>query len=408
MRLKPMMLAAALGSVLTSVPANAVDFYYWDYDGRLAQNAAAAKSYQVAMDYWSSVLNDDVTVNLLMEGTRFYNKQDVTVAQASSDDTTYALIEWVYEALGADSTSALDQQAVENLSPLTQSDAYPQYNGVTVLANGTNEAGGYADETIRVDDDGSTNNLLTVVNRATAKAMNLESASGQIIDETVIDGYLYYSLDVKFDYDPTDGIDEGAYDFTGLAIRDIGVVLGLDSYNRSYDYATGDHTTADYSLENSITSKPIDLFRYSDSDTLDWTTSETDKYFSIDGGDTALFGEASYRTGENNGDNALAAFWKDDENGDAIGIMDADPGTGNGMSVSALDLAALDAIGWDLDFDVLANSGYRLTTAQIYAAMTAVPEPATWLQMIMGFGMIAGAARRRRPAVGAAARSATR
>jgi hypothetical protein len=68
------------------------------------------------------------------------------------------------------------------------------------------------------------------------------------------------------------------------------------------------------------------------------------------------------------------------------------------MAVSALDLAAVDAIGWDLNFDVLANPDYRMSTADIYRAMTAVPEPSTWLQMILGFGLIGGAARYRRPA----------
>jgi hypothetical protein len=393
--MKSLSFAAALSLSLSSLPAHAVDFHYWDYDGGLSQNAAARKSYQVAIDYWSSVLKDDVTVNLLITGERFYNDHEVTAAVTQVDQSTYALTEWVYQALAADSTSALDAQAVAKLSPLTPSEVYPDYNGVTVLANDFNDAGGYADETIRVDADGSANNVLTLVNRATAKAMNLESASGQIVDETRVDVVIYYSLDKAFDYDPTDGIDEGAYDFTGLAIRDIGIALGLDSYNSAYDYNTGPTTTADNSVETAFTAKTIDLFRYSEAGTLDWSTSETDKYFSIDGGETALFGNASYRKGENNGDKALATFWKDDANGEALGIMDADPGTGNVMAVSALDLAAVDVIGWDLSFDVSANSGYRLTTAQIYAAMTAVPEPATWLQMLLGFGLVGGATRRR-------------
>jgi hypothetical protein len=131
---------------------------------------------------------------------------------------------------------------------------------------------------------------------------------------------------------------------------------------------------------------------------LDWSTSSSEKYFSIDGGDSQLFGSSEYHTGEYNGDGASASFWKDDETGKSGGIMDSDPGTGNGMAVSALDLAAVDAIGWDLNFDVLANPDYRMSTADIYRAMTAVPEPSTWLQMILGFGLIGGAARYRRPA----------
>jgi hypothetical protein len=63
------------------------------------------------------------------------------------------------------------------------------------------------------------------------------------------------------------------------------------------------------------------------------------------------------------------------------------------MEVTALDLAAYDAMGWDLSFDVLDNPDYKRTTAAIYAS--AVPEPATWLQMLLGFGLLAAVTRRR-------------
>jgi hypothetical protein len=73
---------------------------------------------------------------------------------------------------------------------------------------------------------------------------------------------------------------------------------------------------------------------------------------------------------------------------------------GVGDSVKALDLALFDAIGWNLNLDVLQNQGYDFTTAQMRADF--VPEPGTWALMIAGFGL-AGAALRRR----AAGRAAT-
>ena len=70
--------------------------------------------------------------------------------------------------------------------------------------------------------------------------------------------------------------------------------------------------------------------------------------------------------------------------------------------VTALDLAAFDAIGWNLNVDVLANPGYHKTTASFYtdymaanAPPAAVPEPASWAMMLAGFGLIGGAFRRR-------------
>ena len=67
--------------------------------------------------------------------------------------------------------------------------------------------------------------------------------------------------------------------------------------------------------------------------------------------------------------------------------------------MTALDLAAYDAIGWNVNLNVLANSGYRFTTADAYrsfaAQTTPLPEPATWLMMIMGFGFMGYSLRRR-------------
>jgi hypothetical protein len=62
-------------------------------------------------------------------------------------------------------------------------------------------------------------------------------------------------------------------------------------------------------------------------------------------------------------------------------------------AVEALDLAFFDAIGWNVNVDVLANPGYTFTTG---AAFGLVPEPSTWAMIIGGFGMVGGAMRRRR------------
>lgn len=60
--------------------------------------------------------------------------------------------------------------------------------------------------------------------------------------------------------------------------------------------------------------------------------------------------------------------------------------------VTAADLAVMDAIGWKLNIDVLDNKDYTMTTAQIRAL---IPEPDTWVMLILGFGMVGVASRRR-------------
>jgi hypothetical protein len=75
--------------------------------------------------------------------------------------------------------------------------------------------------------------------------------------------------------------------------------------------------------------------------------------------------------------------------------------------VTATDLAAFDALGWNLNFDVLAAPDYHMTSADIYAQFrSSVPEPDTWAMMILGFGFVGGAmrsARRGQPSRTAAA-----
>ena len=61
--------------------------------------------------------------------------------------------------------------------------------------------------------------------------------------------------------------------------------------------------------------------------------------------------------------------------------------------VTALDLAAFDAMGWNLGVDALAGNGsYRAKTS--FIATNYVPEPATWAMMIFGFGLVGSAMRR--------------
>ena len=71
------------------------------------------------------------------------------------------------------------------------------------------------------------------------------------------------------------------------------------------------------------------------------------------------------------------------------------------LTVTSNDLAAFDAIGYNLDIDVLRNPGYTFNTAQVFglAGLAAVPEPATWAMMLVGFGFAGAAARRRRTRV---------
>ncbi len=127
----------------------------------------------------------------------------------------------------------------------------------------------------------------------------------------------------------------------------------------------------------------------------------TPSYFSIDGGQTALFGNV-FSTGTYNGDGQQASHWQDASGanscGPQLGIMDPTFCYGQMGDVTALDLAVFDTMGWNLRIDALADGGaFHATTASIYAEFSgSVPEPASWAMMLAGFGLVGGTLRRRR------------
>jgi hypothetical protein len=91
---------------------------------------------------------------------------------------------------------------------------------------------------------------------------------------------------------------------------------------------------------------PLDLFRFTSRSigvgggigVIDWTGDDTDKYFSVDGGQTPL---ATFSRGTNDEE----GHWKNDA---GIGIMDPSAVAGDLLKISGMDVRAMDAIGYNL------------------------------------------------------------
>ena len=387
-----MLLGAALLAGAAAIPAQALTFNLIDTGGT-AQGTQARRGFEAAAAYWSSVFSDNITVNLNIG----FSQLGPNILGSTGSVRSLLSMNATYAALTADRTSALDNMAVATLRPLGVSTSIPGAGAVSVIANALSANGrNYLDTATRIDNDGSVNNSTTAITKASAKALGVTvDVNGNAINYATVDGSITFSNQFAFDFNPHDGITAGSFDFVGIAAHEIGHALGFVSGVDSYDAYTapGSTTNRAGALEGFVVNSQLDLFRYSSAGNLDWSTQNT-PYFSIDGGVNQLFGDSRFSTGVANGDGRQASHWKDSAAGvPQLGILDPTSARGQQQEVTALDLAAYDAIGWNIKFDVLANSGYRFSTALVNAT---VPEPGTWALMIGGFGFVGAAARRRR------------
>lgn len=416
------LVAAAVSTVAISSPASALTIILRDSQGSFASQGArgqaALLSFQKAANFWNRTLTNNVTINI---DIGFANLGPNILGGARSSSSVLSVGN-VYAGLASTGTTALDRIAVSNLSPLDQN------GGLRFRTNAplAGTLGGADGNITRFDGDGSTNNLLLDANTANLKALGIgiDEANTFRCSSSVAnaDGCIDFSSEIDFDFDPTDGIDIGLVDFTGVAIHEIGHVLGFVSGVDTVDMVAGNAQFSGINLNNFAIFSVFDLFRYGNGfdpvtgDRLLQLSANRPAFFSINGSTPFNFGNpaeaefANLATGAFVGDGNQASHFKDaaaefiDDSGTCliearqIGILDPTAQSCGLAIITSNDLAAFDAIGYNLNFDILRNPGFTFNTAQVFglAGTAAVPEPATWAMLITGFGLIGGSARRRR------------
>jgi Ca2+-binding RTX toxin-like protein len=154
---------------------------------------------------------------------------------------------------------------------------------------------------------------------AEAKALGLMASNSQI------DGYVGFASGNLFDYNNSDGVTAGQYDFYGTVAHEISEVMGRSLLTGS----TIGNTPHSYD--------PLDLFHYSANGVHDFSGS-TAGYFSVNGGATNL---DNFNTNPN-GD---FGDWASSAGSDSFSAF-ATPGAVD--TISQTDLRELDVLGWDL------------------------------------------------------------
>jgi hypothetical protein len=415
--------AAAISTVAVSSPASAANIILRDSQGSFASQGARGQAalfaFQKAANFWNRTLTNNITINLEIG----FAALPAGVLGSTRSSSTVVSVSDAYRGLAATGTTALDSIAVANLSPLDSNGAL-RFRTNAPLAGG----GGANGDVTRFDGDSSANNSFLDVNTANLKAIgvNIDEDNTSRCSAAVsnADGCINFSSNFAFDFDPTDGIDDGAFDFTGIAIHEIGHALGFVSGVDTLDFVAGNAGFEGINLDNFAIFSVFDLFRYGNGfdpisgERVLQLSANRPAFFSINGstpfnfGNTAGAGFANLSTGDFVGDGNQASHFKDapsfvDDTGlcnigeRQIGILDPTASPCEVLIVTSNDLAAFDAIGYNLDFDILRNPGFTFDTAQVFglAGLAAVPEPATWAMMIIGFGFAGGAARRRRSSI---------
>lgn len=386
--LLPLALAAVANLAGLIPKAQALTFNFSAAEG--TPNSAIA-GFQAAGNLWSSLLTDDVVVNVQVS---FLSLAPDILGQAQSTEQLYAYSQ-VRSALVQDVSSRDDAIATSFL---------PGGNSVDLWINYTeNSPNGVGSPAPYRDSDGDTNNTNLQLTTANAKALGLPTSSAS-------DGLIKFNRDFKWDFDRSDGIAADAFDFIGAAAHELGHILGFNSgvdvldtnsplLQQGQPYFFRDDQMASVS--------PLDLFRYSSESRsagiLDWTAGASRKYFSIDGGTTAI---ADFATGYVHGDGQSASHWKQGKN---LGLMDPDLRRGELLPVSEEDLRAFDVIGWDLpkisagpnvsgDGDLVTplsgwDSGLMATSwgdSMPLRKATTVPEPGALLALVAVSGASLG------------------
>jgi hypothetical protein len=392
-------IALMLG-VSSLVPSSRVHALQFHFEYPEETPSEVINGFERAAGLWSSVLSDDITVDVAIDFQPF---NSTSLGRFSPETTTIEYRD-ILDALRHDISSISDTTAFHSLPNSHAVDQIQSEVDFDLLINRTlNNPNGVGSPTPYIDANGNCNNRSVRITTANAKALGLPTVgTSQCLSNRSVpskDGSIIINSNFDWDFDVSDGFEPLTYDFVGVAMQGLGATLGNISGIRLLELngplIEGGES---YFFEDRLfpfVSLP-DLYRFSEesaaSGVIDWTTGRTDasgaevpKYFSIDGGHTPL---AHVSTGLIYGDGNRPSSWQADEiGGMALGLFEPTPNAEQVLQFSPSDQILFDAIGYNI-----ASSTGSLPVRGIDADTDqpeSIPEPSSAIALlpVAWFGM---------------------
>ncbi|MDO5759071.1 MAG: NF038122 family metalloprotease [Rhodobacterales bacterium] len=180
----------------------------------------ARQSFEVATRYWSSILEppsnvkDDVTINL---DIGFKPAKDPKELGGTESQTTEIPVAKIYDVLRNGGKDPIDETAVSHLPALRN-------GGLAFGTHGYSQPGKVDVDTTTslFDDDGSKNNTVFELSNTLTKSLGFQTEY-----PTVADAQVVFNSAFSFDFDPSDGISSGSYDFLAIVTHELGSITSV-------------------------------------------------------------------------------------------------------------------------------------------------------------------------------------